>query len=291
MTYQAGKSSPKRAKPNYIYSILSIFLVLFMLGILSLIVLFASQLTDYFKENIQISVILKDNARQADIVQVQKQLNAETFIKSTYFVSKDEAARIFSEQNSEDFMEFLGYNPLYASIDIHLNASYANLDSLQWIESQIMRSPVVKELSYQKGMIKAINNNARRVGIVITVLSIILLLIAIASIDSTTRLAMYSNRFLIKSMQLVGATRWFITKPFIAKSILNGLIGGVLAIGALIGMLYYVQMQIPELAELLNRQKLLVLFLMILLLGIFISWFSTQRSIRKYLRMKLEELY
>ncbi len=291
MVYQAGKISPKKSRPTYFYAILSISLVLYMLGLLGLIMFHANKLSDYFKENIQISIILKDNVKEADIAQFKSRLDAEPFLKSSEYISKEDAAKKFMEQNKEDFVEFLGYNPLYGSIDLFLHAEYANDDSLSNIEQQIMGNELVREFSYQKGIVTAINHNAKRIGLILIAISVVLLIIAIASIDSTTRLAMYSNRFLIKSMQLVGATRWFITRPFISRSIINGSISGIVAGISLAGTLYYAQIQIPELVELWDIQKLSGLFLFIFLIGILISWWSTHRSVKKYIKMKLEDLY
>lgn len=291
MEFQTGKVAPKKVRANYFYSIISISLVLFMLGLLGMIILHARQLSDYFRENIQVSVILRDKAREADILLLLNQLNAEPFIKSSKYVTKEEAAEIFMKEYDEDFREFLGFNPLYASIDIFLKAAYANEDSIRVIETAVLKNPVVKEIYYHKGLIAAINRNARKIGIALLAASILLLFVAITAIDSTIRLAMYSNRFLIKSMQLVGATQWFITRPFITKGIINGFISGILAIFTLAGSLYYLEKNIPGLSELRNVEKLAFLLASILLLGILISLYSTQRSVRKYLRMKLENLY
>ena len=291
MELQTGRISPKKVRPNYIYSIISISLVLFMLGLLGMIILHARQLSDYFRENIQVSIILKDKAREADILMLLNQLKAEPYIKSSKYITKEEAAELFMKEYDEDSREFLGYNPLYASIDVYLRAGYANEDSIRIIESVVIQNPVVKELYYHKGLIAAINKNAKKIGIVLLGTSILLLFVAITAIDSTIRLAMYSNRFLIKSMQLVGATRWFITKPFIRQGIINGFISGILAIFTLAGSLYYLEKNIPGLSEFRDFEKLGILMAAILCLGIFISLYSTQRSVRKYLRMKLENLY
>ncbi len=291
MVQQTGKLSTKRAKPTYIYSIISVALVLFMLGLLGLIVLHGQKLSDYFKENLDVSIILKDNSKEVDIYKIQKHIEAQPFTKSATYVSKEDAAEEVRKDFDEDFLEVLGYNPLYASININLKADYANKDSLLIIESLILENPEVREVYYQRSLLNLINENVRKVGLVIGVLSILLVMIALTLIDNTIRLAMYSSRFLIKSMQLVGAKRWFIIKPFIAKSIINGFISGVIAILGLAGLLYYGYDYIPELAALLDVTKFLLLFAVIVLLGILISWLSTHRAVRKYLFMKLDELY
>ncbi len=291
MAAQEDRKYPRKVKPTYIYSIISVALVLFMLGLLGLIVLHAHKLSEYFKENIEVSVILKDNVKEADIYKIQKRLDIEPYVKATKYISKEDAATMMKEEFDEDFLETLGYNPLYASIALNLKADYTNKDSMIFIEAQLLDNPEVSEIYYQRSLLELINDNVRKLGLIMAILSILLFIIAITLIDSTIRLAMYSNRFLIKSMQLVGAMRWFIIKPFMGKSILNGFISGLLAILALIGILYYGNKQIPELIVLLDPTKFLVLFIIILLIGILISWLSTYRAVRKYLYTKLDELY
>lgn len=286
-----GKSYYKKTKPTYIYSIISIALVLFTLGMLGMIVIYAQKLSDYFKENIEISIILKDNLKEADIYQLQKKLGVERYVKSTDYVSKDSAAKRMSQEYNEDFIKLLEYNPLYASINIFLKSEYANEDSLKWIEKEISKNSQVKEIYYEKTLIEMVNKNVKKVGIVIIVISILLFFIAVTLIDNTIKLAVYSKRFLIKSMQLVGATRGFVTKPFITKSILNGLVSSAIAIAGLMGLLSYVQKEVPELSLLQDYIQFGLLFFSVVLIGIFISWFSTHRAVRKYLKMKLDELY
>jgi cell division transport system permease protein len=262
-----------------------------MLGFLGVIVLHAHQLSDYFKEQIKVSIILKDKVKEADVYGLQNMLKGEPYIKSSQYLTKEEAAQEFQENYDEDFMEFLGFNPLYAHIDIYLNAKYANEDSILLIKESLLQQPVVKEITYQKGLVESVNENARKIGVILLAVIVLLLIVAITAIDSTMRLAMYSNRFLIKTMQLIGATRWFITKPFMLTGVRNGLISGILAILALAGCLYYAELVIPDLANLRDLERLSMLFGALLLLGMVISWWSTYRSVRKYLRMKLENLY
>ncbi|HXH19296.1 MAG TPA: permease-like cell division protein FtsX, partial [Chitinophagales bacterium] len=246
MQEQVGKAPRKRSKPSYIYSIISITLVLFMLGILGHVLLFSQKLSEYFRESIEISIILKDGLSEADIFQFQKKLEKKPYIKSTKYISKEDAAKILAEDFGED-LSILGYNPLYASINFHLRSEYANSDSLAAIEAELKELPQVSEIYYFKAIVDLINQNIRKVTLILAGISAMLILIAITLIDNTIRLAMYSNRFLIKSMQLVGATRWFIIKPFMGRSLLNGFISGVLAVTMLIGLLYYAQLQLPTL--------------------------------------------
>jgi len=291
MLEQAGKAPRKRSKPSYIYSIISITMVLFMLGILGHVLLFSQKLSEYFRESIEISLILKEGLSDADIFQFQKKLEKKPYIKSTRYISKDEAAKILTDDFGED-LAILGYNPLYASINFNLKSSYANTDSLTSIEAELKEYPQVGEIYYFKTIVELINQNIRKVTLLLIAISVILVLIAITLIDNTIRLAMYSSRFLIKSMQLVGATRWFIIKPFMARSILHGFISGVLAVIALVGLLYYAQTQLPTLiissGDLINFGGV---FASIIALGVLITWFSTYISVSKYLRLKLDDLY
>lgn len=290
MVAQAGKSPKKRSKPSYIYSVISITLVLFMLGILGHVLLFSQKLSEYFRENIEVSIILKDGLSEADIFQFQKKLERKPYIKSTKYVSKDEAAKILNEDFGED-LEILGFNPLYASINFFLNAKFANTDSLSKIEADLLDQTQVQEVYYFKAIVDLINQNIQTVSLILIGISIMLVLIAITLIDNTIKLTMYSSRFLIKSMQLVGATKWFIIKPFIGRSLLNGLISGLLAVTGLVGMLYYVQTKLPTLLISDDLVSFAIIFISILVVGVLITWVSTYRSVSKYLGLKLDDLY
>ena len=262
-----------------------------MLGILGLIVLHARKLSDYVKENISIRVYMKENVKEAGILQLQKLLDASDFVKSTEYITPDQAARELTEELGEDFIDFLGYNPLPPSIDLRLKAGYANIDSLLMIENKLLDNSNVKEIFYQKSLVYLINENIRKVGIVILGFSALLLLIAIALINNTIRLSVYARRFLIKSMQLVGATQGFIRRPFILKGISQGLYSSLIAILLLGGTLYLSQQEFPELVNLQDFQLFLSLFVIVTLLGIIISWVSTFLAVRKYLRIKGDNLY
>jgi cell division transport system permease protein len=291
MLEQTGKAPRKRGKPSYFYSIISITMVLFMLGILGLVIMFSGKVSAYVREQVEVAIILKDDLNEADIRQFQKKLEIEPYIKSTRFISKDEAAKIMFDKYGEDLSLVDYNNPLYASINFNLKSAYANSDSMKVIEAELNQHALVSALDYPQ-ILDSINENINRVSLVLLVISIILIVIAITLIDSTVRLAMYSNRFLIKSMQLVGATRWFIIKPFMGRSIVNGLISGVLAVMLVVGLLYYGQKQIPTLIvesdELINFG---IVFGAIILLGVLMTWFSTYLSVSKYLRLKLDDLY
>jgi cell division transport system permease protein len=262
-----------------------------MLGLLGLIVLHAKRLSDYVKENIQMSVILKDGANDAEVGQFQKTLDGSERVKSTEYISKEEAAKRLTADLGEDFVSFLGYNPLLASIDVRLKADYANPASMHQIEKEWLQRSFVKEVYYQKSLVDLVNENLRTIGLVVLGFSIILSLIAIALINNTIRLSLYSKRFLIKTMQLVGATKGFIRKPFILRGMVHGIYGSMIACVLLSGIIYFAQSQIPDLFALQDLQTFIYLFAGVFVSGILISWISTFFAVRKYLRMKLDELY
>ncbi|MDP4266748.1 MAG: permease-like cell division protein FtsX [Bacteroidota bacterium] len=281
----------RRLKTSYLTTIISISLVLFMLGLLSLLILHARKLSDYVKGNIGFSVILKENAKEVEIKELQKKLDASDFVKSTNYINKDEAARILQKDLGEEFLNFLGYNPLSASLDIHLNPNYANNDSLSIIEQRLMKKTIVKEVVYQKNIVTIVNENIRKISIIILFFSSLLMIIAIALINNTIRLSVYSKRFLIKSMQLVGATQGFIRKPFVFKGIMQGIYGALISIILLMGLIYIASKEIPELFVLKDIRILLIIFSIVIVLGIILSWISTFFAVRKYLKIKTDYLY
>ncbi len=281
----------RRLKSSYISTVVSITLVLFVLGLLGLIVLHAKKISDHLQENIGFSLILADNARQPDIILLQKTLDTKPAVKSTTFISREEAAEELMDELGEDFIEFLGYNPLFPSIDIRLRAGYTHPDSVKVFKNQLKENRIVKEVYYQESLVHLINENIKRIGGVLLLFSILLTIIAFALINNTIRLSVFSKRFLIKSMQLVGATQSFIRKPFVIKGIIQGIIGAVIAIGLLIFTLYTAQQQIPELQAFQDINLLFALFALVIFLGIIISWISTFFAVKKYLKIKTDYLY
>lgn len=280
-----------RLRASYITSIISIMLVLFMLGLLGLIILHGKKLSDYVRENISISVMLKDNAEDDLVQNYINRLKRTSYVKQADFVSREQAAKELANELGEDFVQFLGYNPLPASIDLQLRAGYANTDSIARIEKQLLTSNLVKEVVYQKSLIDQVNSNISKITIVILSFSIILLIISIILISNTIKLSIYSKRFLIRSMQLVGATEKFIRLPFIKKSILHGVIAAVIADLLLVGTLYIAQQRIPEITALQDIRQFALFFAGILILGVFLSALSTWLSVNKFLRMKVDQLY
>ncbi|MEI8046565.1 MAG: permease-like cell division protein FtsX [Bacteroidota bacterium] len=285
------KAGSGRLRASYATSIISITLVLFMLGLLGLIILHGKKLSDYVRENISVSLMLKDNIPDDVISDYMKRLKATSYVKQAVFISREQAAKELSNELGEDFVQFLGYNPLPASIDLQLNAGYAYSDSIARIEKLLLKSTLVKEVVYQKSLIDQVNANIRKVSMVILSFSIILLVISIILIKNTIKLTIYSKRFLIRSMQLVGATETFIRLPFIKRSIVQGLIASVLAILMLIGTLYIAVERIPEIAALQDMRQFAVFFTGVLLLGVLLSALSTWISVNKFLRMKIDNLY
>jgi cell division transport system permease protein len=291
MSKQAEKYNRRRYRASYITTIVSITLVLFMMGMLGLIILHANKLSQYVKENIGFSIIMKEGVKESGIIQLQKTLDASLFVKSTEYITQEKAAEIMEKDLGEDFITFLGYNPLLPAIELRLQANYANIDSLQQIEKQIMANPNVKEVWYQKSLVHLINKNIRKIGFILMAFSVLLLLIAIALINNTIRLSVYSKRFIIRSMQLVGATQAFIRKPFILQGLMQGIYAAFIAILLLMGIVYFSRTEIPELIILQDYRMYISLFVIVVVLGLIISWFSTHFAVRKYLKMNTDDLY
>ncbi len=272
-------------------ALISITLVLLMVGLLGLIVLHAQKLSEYVRENIGFSIIMKENVREAGIVQLQKTLDASRFVKSTEYITPEQAAEELQEELGEDFISFLGYNPLLPSIELKLKAEYTNIDSMEMIENELLANTDVKEIYYQKDLVHLINKNIRRIGLVLLGFSALLLVIAVALINNTIRLSVYSKRFLIKTMQLVGATGGFIRRPFLWYAVMQGLYAAFIAIICLGLLLYFFQKELPELVNLQDPGLILSLFGLVLLTGIVLTYLSTWFAVKKYLRAKADRLY
>lgn len=280
-----------KKSPSYIYSIIGISLVLFLLGIIGWLSINGRSLSRFFKEQIELQVIFHDNTKEENVNKLNEILKQQPFTSKTQIITKEEAAKDFSQEWGEDFTELLDFNPLYTSINLGLYAPYVNEDSIAKIKDFILQSNVVREVSYQNVIIDKMNHTFNRIGLVLGGISLVLFIAVVIIIDNTVRLAMYSNRKLIKTMQLVGAERWFIARPFDRDAIISGLISGVIAILALVGVITYAYAQFPELKNLNNPILIYTLFGIILLLGIFIALFSTHRAVRKYLKTKIDNLY
>jgi cell division transport system permease protein len=291
MLPQEEKYFQRRIATSYVTTLISTTLVLFLLGLIGLIFLHAEKLSDYVKENIGFSIMINEGIKETGILQLKKRLDSEPYVKSTEYIPKERAADQLQEELGEDFIGFLGYNPLLHSIDLRLKASYANNDSISRIEHKLLARPEVREVFYQKSLIDLINTNLNKASLVLLCFSAVMLFIAIVLINNTIRLAIYSKRFLIRSMQLVGATEGFIRLPFMKKAAINGLLSSLLAIMMLVITLYFSIEQLPELLALQDPPRLAILVFLIIVMGIGISWGSTYFSVRKYLRIKTDLLY
>jgi len=269
----------------------SIALVLFAIGLVGLLVLHTKKLSDYVKENVGFTVYMNKNVKEADMIQLQKELDAMEYVRSTEYISEEKAAETFQKELGDDFVSFIGYNPLHTSIEVHLKAQYADDIHFSQMEQMLAKNPVVKEIAYEKSLIQTINDNVKKISAVLLVFSLLLFIIAVTLINNTIRLAVYSKRFLIKSMQLVGATEGFIRKPFLNVSIIHGLISSFIAIGMLILVIYISRKEIPEIISLQSLDLFLMLFAFVILIGFFISLFSTFIAVRKYLKHKVDYLY
>ncbi|MDR0995907.1 MAG: permease-like cell division protein FtsX [Tannerella sp.] len=272
-------------------SIISIALVLFLLGLVFLMALLGNHLSDYVKENMTFSVMLKDNLSNADIKRVQENLKALPFIRSTQYISKEQAAKEMKEELGEDPEQFLGFNPFSASIEAKLHPKYANADSLQVIERQLRSYTSVSDVLYRKDMMQMVNDNMTRAGIILLVLAMMLTAISFVLISNTIRLLIYSKRFLIHTMQLVGATAGFIRRPFIRYNLISGIVASIVAIFMLIGTLYYLQGQIANFTDLLDTGVLLMVFGAVFLLGILLSVAATAFAVNRFLRMEVDKMY
>ena len=286
-------SSKRRVAGSYFMSMVSIALVLFLLGVFALLMMHAQRLSNHLKENIGFEVVMNSNVKADKILQLQKELDAMPAVKSTEYIPKEEAIRRLSEDLGEDFLKWLGNeeNPLLPSIDVRFNAEWANNDSIAVIQARLLKNTDIKEIYYQKSLVGLINQNVSRIGIVLMVASIVLLTISITLIRNTIRLRIYSKRFLVRSMQLVGATSSYIQRPFIRGGRLQGFFGGLLADVLLALLLYGLDKHMPELSIIQDYIIIGIVFLGIIVLGVLLGGLSTRLALRKYLHADIDRLY
>jgi len=290
---QFGKASGKRGKPTYAYAIIGVALVLFLFGIVGWFFLNLSKAGDYFKENIQVSAFLIRDASKSKIDSVTKYITALPYVKSAEYVSRETAIKKYEAENDTTWRTFVENNPLPESIDFYVKASHVETDSLKAIAMDIQTAfpGVISEFNFPAEMVAKVGGFAKSLMIGFLIAAILLTILVIFSIDNTIRLAMYSNRFLIKTMQMVGATRGFIAKPINQRAIINGLLASGLAIMFIWLTVILIESFRPEFKQVRDTRNLLLLFLTIIVLGITITLASTHRSVIKYLRMKLDDLY
>ncbi|CDS99888.1 MULTISPECIES: cell division protein FtsX [Sphingobacterium] len=291
MSEYESSTQKRKTKSVYVSTVISIALVLLVTGLLGLLLVHAKNLSKYVKENIVLNVIVNDGTNEGDVLSLQKDLEKDNYVLRSEYISKELAAKSLKEDLGEDFVQYLGHNPLLPSIDVYMKEDYANSDSIKTFIDKISRNSRIKEVVYQESLIDMVNKNVRIISIVVLAFAAILLVIAVALINNTIRLAIYSQRFLIKSMQLIGATKNFIRKPFITYGIIHGLLGSLIAILLLIFTLKFAQQQIPELVFLRNWYEFAAIFIVVIAIGILISGLSTYFAVTKYLKAKSNDLY
>ena len=276
---------------QFVTSSISTTLVLLLLGLVVFFVLGAHNLSVYVKENINFSIIISDDMKETDILKLQKRLDKEVFVRSTEYISKKQALREQIEAMGTDPQDFLGYNPLHASIEVKLHSDYANTDSIAKIEKEIKKNTNVQEVRYQEDLINMVNENIRNISLMLLGLAVLLAFISFALINNTIRLTIYSKRFLIHTMKLVGATSGFIRRPFVKYNIVSGIFASILAILMLTGALYYLQNELKGFIQILDMQTLLLVYVAVFALGIVLSVIATIFAVNKYLRMGVDKLY
>ncbi len=290
MAAQEGKIIKKR-RISYLPSIISISLVLFMLGLFGIILINGKKLSDHIKENFQLTVFFRDDVNEADAKRIHQMIETSAYARKATYVNKEAAAKQFAEEIGQDFVSFLGFNPLLNSVELFVKSDFATPQKIAEIDKEIRRNPEVTDVVYQKTIIEEINENVKTVGTILITLSIIFLIIAITLINNTIRLNLYARRFLIKSMQMVGATHWFITRPFAIKSFLHGLYGGIISCLLMGGLLYWLPFLVADIQLLYDTTQFAILFVVIIIAGIIISMISSLISTNHYLRMKIDDLY
>lgn len=276
---------------SYFSVVISIAIVLFLLGCLGLLVINSKKVADHFKEGITLSVFFSNDAKFFEIEQLKKTLRLAEYTKDAVFVSKEEAAELMKAETGENFTDFLGFNPLKNSVDVHLNADYVTNEKIEEIVNSLSEKSYVDDISYDKDLVELMNNNVKRISFWVLIISAVLAIVAVLFINSSIRLAVYSKRFIIKTMQMVGATKRFIRRPFVWKSVQLGIIGAIVALTGMALVLYYLNISFPELHLLDNRLLIGGLFLSVFLLGVIITWISTFIATQRFLNLKTDLLY
>lgn len=286
-------ASNRRVAGSYAISLMSIALVLFLLGVFAIFMMQAQKISDHVKENIGFEIVMNNNAKEADILRLKEKLELMPSVKSTEYITKEEAMSRLSEDLGEDFLEWLGNeeNPLLPSLDVRFKADYANADSIAAVEKFVLGNSNVQEVYYQKSLVDLINRNIHKIAIVLMAVSLVLLFIAITLIRNTIRLSIYSKRFLVRSMQLVGATESFIRRPFLRQGVSQGFFGGLLADVFLVIILYAVSKRIPDLALIRDFYDISAVLAGIVFLGMLIAWVSTRAALNTFLKADLDKLY
>lgn len=276
---------------SYISVVVSIALVLFLLGCLGLLVINAKKVADHFKEQVVMTIYINDTAKDVEVNQLKKSLAMADYTKNAVYVSKEEAAEIMKTEAGEDFMDFLGHNPLKNSIDVYLKADFVTTEKLTEITEVLSEKSFIEDITYDNDLVELMNDNVKKITLWVLIISGLFTLIAVLLINSSIRLAVYSKRFIIKTMQMVGATKTFIRRPFVWKSVKLGIIGALVALVGMAAVLYYLDQTFPELTLLQNTVLIAALFIGIFVLGIIITWISTFIATQRFLNLKTDKLY
>ncbi|WP_405575086.1 cell division protein FtsX [Winogradskyella sp. Asnod2-B02-A] len=291
MASSFDKYQKRKLISSYVSVVISIALVLFLLGCLGLLVINSKKVADHFKEQVVMTIYLNDTAKEVEVNQLKKSLAMADYTKDALYVSKEEAAEFMKAETGEDFMDFVGYNPLKNSIDVHLKADFVTTEQLTEITESLSNKAFIEEIRYDNDLVELMNDNVKKITFWVLIISALFTLIAVLLINSSIRLAVYSKRFIIKTMQMVGATKTFIRRPFVWKSVQLGIIGALVALAGMAVVLYYLDITFPELELLKNTVLIAGLFVGIFLLGILITWISTFIATQRFLNLKTDQLY
>jgi cell division transport system permease protein len=291
MASSFDKYQKRKLISSYVSVVISIALVLFLLGCLGLLVINSKKVADHFKEQVVMTIYLNDTAKEVEVNQLKKSLAMADYTKEALYVSKEEAAEFMKAETGEDFMDFVGYNPLKNSIEVHLKADFVTTEKLTEITESISNKTFIEEIRYDNDLVELMNDNVKKITFWVLIISGLFTLIAVLLINSSIRLAVYSKRFIIKTMQMVGATKTFIRRPFVWKSVQLGIIGALVALVGMAIVLYYLDITFPELELLRNTVTIIALFVGIFLLGIVITWISTFIATQRFLNLKTDQLY
>jgi cell division transport system permease protein len=288
---ESRKASIKRGKPSYFMSVVGVTLVLFLLGIIGWLVINANKLGDYFKESVEVRAYLRGDLISTDSLALMEYISTKPYVRAIDYVTKERGKQIYLSDGNEDWDKVLNANPLPNAIYFKVKSEYLTTDSLANIRADLEKQTYITDVQYPEALIGKMNENLRKISIYMLVIAIILSIVVIILIDNTIRLAMFSNRFLIKTMQMVGATRGFIAKPLNLRAIINGALGGIIAGVAVYLLILVAESQIKDLKSIRDNNMLMVLFISLVIIGVCITLFSTHRSVIKYLKMKLDDLY
>jgi cell division transport system permease protein len=291
MASSFDKYQKRKLISSYISVVISIALVLFLLGCLGLLVINSKKVADHFKEQVVMTIYLNDTAKEVEVNQLKKSLAMAEYSKEATYVSKEEAAEMMKAETGEDFMDFVGYNPLKNSIDVYLKADFVTTEKLSEISESLSTKSFIEEIRYDNDLVELMNDNVKKISFWVLIISGLFTLIAVLLINSSIRLAVYSKRFIIKTMQMVGATKSFIRRPFVWKSVQLGIVGAIVALAGMAVVLYYLDQYFPELELLRNTVMITGLFVGIFVLGIIITWISTFIATQRFLNLKTDQLY